>query len=98
MNSAAAAAGRYSDGHPLSGLDIVEAAKLSMTPGSWRPSFDHDVWDLSGLANAPAAMEAWRKIRDFTAICARRIDQSGLATARAGGPPPRRLVQRGPVR
>jgi hypothetical protein len=53
---------------------------------------------LSGLANAPAAMEAWRKIRDFTAICARRIDQSGLATARAGGPPPRRLVQRGPVR
>src|SRR6266851_1011543 len=53
---------------PFSGLDVATAADLRLRPGSLRPRFDQDLWDLSGLADAPVVMSAHRKILDFTRI------------------------------
>ncbi|MEO8521113.1 MAG: integrase [Acidobacteriota bacterium] len=55
-------------GGPFAGADIAEVAGLRLVPGSPRPVFDQDVWDLSGLADAPVIMGAHRKILDFTQI------------------------------
>ncbi|MDX6396068.1 MAG: hypothetical protein QOJ73_7131, partial [Streptosporangiaceae bacterium] len=53
---------------PFSGLDVATTAGLRLRPGSLRPRFDQDLWDLSGLADAPVVMSAHRKILDFTRI------------------------------
>lgn len=65
--STAAAVERRDDG-PFSGLDVATTAGLQLAPGSTRPMFDHDVWDLSGLVGAPVIMGAHRKVLDFTQI------------------------------
>lgn len=54
--------------HPFFGVDVLEAAGLALLPGGRRPVFDQDVWDLSGLAGAPATMAAARKVLDFRSI------------------------------
>ncbi len=54
--------------HPFTGLRVAEAAGLKLRPGSPDPVFDQDVWDLTGLADAPESMRRARKILDFTAI------------------------------
>ncbi|MFG2979552.1 integrase [Streptomyces sp. NPDC048331] len=54
--------------HPFHGLPVIETAGLRRKPGSPRPVFDQDVWDLTGLADAPVVMSTHRKILDFTAI------------------------------
>lgn len=53
---------------PFHGLPVIETAGLRREPGSPRPVFDQDLWDLTGLADAPVVMTAHRKILDFTAI------------------------------
>jgi len=53
---------------PFTGLDVADVAGLRLTPGSPRPVFDHDIWNLSGLTDAPVIMGAHRKILDFTQI------------------------------
>lgn len=52
----------------FSGLDVAETAGLRLHPGSPRPRFDQEVWDLSGLIDAPVVMSAHRNILDFTRI------------------------------
>lgn len=61
--------------HPFRGLPVAETAGLRLRPGSPRAVFDHDVWDLRGLADAPAVMSAHRKILDFTTIVNPRWQQ-----------------------
>ena len=63
-----ALAGEQLDRRPFRGLDVAEVAGLRLRPGSPRAVFDQDVWDLSGLADAPVIMGAHRKILDFTLI------------------------------
>lgn len=53
---------------PFRGLSVTETAGLRLRPGSPRVVFDQDVWDLSGLADAPTVMSAHRKVLDFTTI------------------------------
>ncbi len=65
---AAAATPADPGGRGFSGADVAEAAGLRLQPGSPRPVFDRDVWDFSGLADAPAVMGAHRKVLDFTSI------------------------------
>jgi hypothetical protein len=54
--------------HPFHGLQVCETAGLRLRPGSPRPRFEQEVWDLTGLADAPTVMSTHRKILDFTAI------------------------------
>ena len=54
--------------HPFHAMPVIETAGLRREPGSPRPVFDQDVWDLTGLADAPVVMGTHRKILDFTAI------------------------------
>lgn len=55
-------------GRVFAGTDVLGAAGLAAVPGKPRPTFDQEVWDLSGLAGAPATMGAHRKILDFTRV------------------------------
>ncbi len=55
-------------GGPFRGIDVATTAGLALQPGSTRPVFDHDTWDLSGLVDAPIIMGTYRKILDFTQI------------------------------
>lgn len=55
-------------GGPFAGLDVADVAGLRLEPGSPRPVFDQDRWDLSGLTAAPVIMGAHRKVLDFTQI------------------------------
>ena len=57
-----------SQSSPFRGLEIAAAAGLRLKPGCPRPVFDNDVWDLSGLADAPVVMGTHRKVLDFTVI------------------------------
>lgn len=50
------------------GLDVAATAGLRLAAGSPRSLFDHDVWDLTGLADAPVVMGNHRKTLDFTVI------------------------------
>lgn len=50
------------------GLEVAATAGLRLIPGSTRSLFEHDVWDLSGLADAPVVMSNHRKALDFTVI------------------------------
>ncbi len=68
ITSTAAAASDRRAGGPFSGVDVATAAGLQLRPGSTRPVFDHDIWDLSGLVDAPVIMGAHRKVLDFTQI------------------------------
>lgn len=69
MNTASAAAAvERRAGGPFFGLDVATAAGLQLQPGSSRPVFDHDRWDLSGLVDAPVIMGAHRKVLDFAQI------------------------------
>lgn len=67
-STAAAASDERRTGGPFFGVDVATAAGLQLRPGSTRPVFDHDVWDLSGLVDAPVIMGAHRKVLDFTQI------------------------------
>lgn len=60
--------GDHAGAHPFQGLAVAETAGLALRPGSPRAVFDQQVWDLSGLADAPTVMSAHRKILDFTTI------------------------------
>ncbi|WP_395296776.1 integrase [Kitasatospora hibisci] len=53
---------------PFIGLDLAEALGLRMASGSARPRFDQDVWDFSGMIDAPAYMTPGDKIADFRPI------------------------------
>lgn len=55
-------------GSVFSGLDVAETARLQLLPGSPRPVFDHEIWNLTGLVGAPVVMGAHSKILDFTTI------------------------------
>ena len=55
-------------GSLFTGLPVAQTAGLRLKPGSPTTVFDDDVWDLSGLADAPVVMSAHRKILDFTMI------------------------------
>lgn len=68
MTTAHASSPALAGHHPFHGLPVIETAGLRREPGSPRPVFDQDVWDLTGLADAPVVMTAHRKILDFTAI------------------------------
>ncbi len=68
MTTAHAASPALAGRHPFHGLPVIETAGLRREPGSPRPVFDQDVWDLTGLADAPVVMSTHRKILDFTAI------------------------------
>lgn len=69
MTAASAAPLTPGGAAPLfAGLPVAETAGLRLQPGSPVAVFDQDVWDLSGLADAPAIMGAHRKILDFTLI------------------------------
>jgi hypothetical protein len=59
---------RFAHGHPFYGLSVADTAGLRLRPGALRPVFDQDVWDLTGLADAPAVMSAHRRVLDFTPI------------------------------
>lgn len=54
--------------HPFHAMPVIETAGLRREPGSPRPVFDQDLWDLTGLADAPVVMGTHRKILDFAAI------------------------------
>lgn len=56
------------EGHPFLGVAVADTAGLRLRPGSPRAVFDQDVWDLTGLADAPVVMSTHRKILDFTGI------------------------------
>jgi hypothetical protein len=56
----------------FAGLDICEAAGLARVPGSTRPMYDDDVWDLTGLAQAHRSFFSHEKILDFTLTQTRR--------------------------
>jgi hypothetical protein len=68
VTTAHAASPALAGRHPFHGLPVIETAGLRREPGSPRPVFDQDVWDLTGLADAPVVMSTHRKILDFTAI------------------------------
>ena len=68
MTTVRAAAPASAGPHLFRGLPVIETASLRREPGSLRPVFDQDVWDLTGLADAPAVMSTHRRILDFTAI------------------------------
>ena len=65
--------GQHPEPAPFSGLDVADTAGLRLRPGSSRAVFDQDVWDLSGLTDAPVIMGAHRKILDFTLITNPRL-------------------------
>lgn len=68
MTTAHASSPALAGRRPFHGLPVIETAGLRREPGSPRPVFDQDVWDLTGLADAPVVMSTHRKILDFTAI------------------------------
>ncbi|MFF8995498.1 integrase, partial [Streptomyces sp. NPDC014983] len=68
MTTAPAAVPALPGRHPFRGLPVIETAGLRRVPGSTRPVFDQEVWDLTGLADAPVVMSRHRKILDFTDI------------------------------
>ncbi|MCX4664444.1 MULTISPECIES: integrase [Streptomyces] len=56
-------------GHnPFTGLDILQAAGYRTRPGTRRPRFDQDNWDLTCVADAPASWPRSEQIVGFTQI------------------------------
>ncbi len=55
-------------GSPFTGLPVAQTAGLRLQPGSPTAVFDQNVWDLSGLVDAPVVMSAHSKVLDFTTI------------------------------
>ncbi|MGW1197252.1 hypothetical protein ACWD4B_15660 [Streptomyces sp. NPDC002536] len=53
---------------PFAGVDVCEAAGWDVLPGSVRPRFDEDLWDMTGLAKVPRTMRTSSKRWDFGAI------------------------------
>ncbi|MGW6871325.1 site-specific integrase [Streptomyces xanthophaeus] len=53
---------------PFAGADVHDVTGLRILPGSPRPRFEDDVWDMTGMADAPKAMTHHRKRWDFTGI------------------------------
>lgn len=52
----------------FTGADVCHTAGLALLPGAVRPVYDNDLWDFTGLADAPRDMRDWEKRWDFTAI------------------------------
>lgn len=56
-------------GHsPFTGLDILQTAGYRTRPGTRRPHFDQDIWDLTCVADAPASWPRSEQILDFTQV------------------------------
>ncbi|GAA3111075.1 hypothetical protein GCM10020254_66480 [Streptomyces goshikiensis] len=56
-------------GHsPFTGLDVLRTAGYRTRPGTRRPRFDQDVWDLSCVADAPVSWPRSEQILDFTQV------------------------------
>lgn len=53
---------------PFAGKDVCAEAGWELRAGSHRATFDEDVWDVRGLADAPKSMVESVKIWDFTRI------------------------------
>ncbi|WP_193096852.1 integrase [Brevibacterium sp. FME17] len=68
IESRTAPASQNNQTHPFEGQDIFDAATLEASVDAHRPNFNHDVWDISGLKDAPATMGTFRKKLDFTRI------------------------------
>ncbi|MBT2403671.1 MULTISPECIES: tyrosine-type recombinase/integrase [unclassified Streptomyces] len=54
--------------HPFTDLDILQAAGYRTRPGTRRPRFDQDTWDLTCVAEAPVSWPRSQQIVDFTQI------------------------------
>ncbi len=52
----------------FAGMQVAATAGWRLAPGSPRSRFDQDVWDLTGLTDAPVVMSNHRRILDFTVI------------------------------
>lgn len=52
----------------FAGADVCRTAGLALHGGAPRPVYDHDLWDLSGLADAPLEMTDREKRWDFAVI------------------------------
>jgi hypothetical protein len=52
----------------FAGQDVCEAAGLRLRPGTARPRFEDDVWDLSGLADKHRSIKPHELLWDFTEI------------------------------
>ena len=52
----------------FAGADVCRTAGLALLPGAVRACYDQELWDLSGLADAPREMSDREKRWDFTAI------------------------------
>ncbi|UQA91117.1 hypothetical protein [Streptomyces halobius] len=53
---------------PFAGVDIAEMTGLAMLPGSHRSWFEEDVWDMSGMADAPKSMKPYYKVWRFNRV------------------------------
>ncbi|MFH9944404.1 hypothetical protein ACH4OT_34450 [Streptomyces murinus] len=53
---------------PFAGLDVCKAAGWEVVPGGPRPSFDEDLWDLSGLRDMPKSVRTNARRLDFRSI------------------------------
>ncbi|MDT0427169.1 hypothetical protein ABZ741_12765 [Streptomyces globisporus] len=53
---------------PFAGVDIAEKIGLAMLPGSHRPWFEQDVWDMTGMADAPKSMKPYYKVWRFNRV------------------------------
>lgn len=52
----------------FAGVDVCDLAGLRVVAGAVRPTFDDDVWNFDGLADAPGSMQPAEKRWDFTTI------------------------------
>lgn len=70
LHTTAAATGPSPAATPsvFSGTDICQTAGLTLRAGAVHPVYDQDLWDLSGLADAPRDMIAYEKQWDFSVI------------------------------
>ncbi len=52
----------------FAGADVCHTAGLALLPGASRPVFEHDVWNLTGLADAHRGLRPHARVFDFTPI------------------------------
>jgi len=63
-----AAAGSQHPASPFAGADICREAGLALPPGSARPVFEDDEWDLTHVIGLPVQMSLASRRFDFTGI------------------------------
>lgn len=52
----------------FAGADVCMEAGLALAPGTPRPRFENDVWDLSGVVGLPVQMDPRHRRLEFAAI------------------------------